>query len=269
MINIIKSFIKKSLYPLGLNIESNSKSEEVRNFILRFNENYISTDLIRVGGNGDGGYLVPDILDNIDYCFSAGVGEISTFEKELSEIYQIKSYMADASVNSPPHEDKNFFFIKKFLSSKTKFEFITLKDWLSINIVDNSDNKILQMDIEGSEYDVLTFESAQTLKQFSLMIVEFHKLENLSNPIFLKMANAIFEKIYDNFYICHVHPNNFSGIYNFKNIKIPSSIEVTFIRKDLINEHKSSNKIFLPHALDKKNHENSIDFKMPEIWWKK
>ena len=93
MINIIKSFIKKSLYPLGLNIESNSKSEEVRNFILRFNENYISTDLIRVGGNGDGGYLVPDILDNIDYCFSAGVGEISTFEKELSEIYQIKSYI--------------------------------------------------------------------------------------------------------------------------------------------------------------------------------
>ena len=125
------------------------------------------------------------------------------------------------------------------------------------------------MDIEGSEYEVLSHESIEILSKFSLIIIEFHKLQNLSNPIFLNIANSIFEKIYKKFYICHVHPNNFSGIYNFKNIKIPSSIEVTFIRKDLINKSRSDNEIYLPHTLDQKNTKNSIDFKMPEIWWKK
>ena len=47
---------------------------------------------------------------------------------------------------------------------------------------------ILQMDIEGGEYDVLTFESTATLGRFAAMIIEFHCLERIFEPNFLYMV---------------------------------------------------------------------------------
>ena len=264
----IKLFLKKTFFKLGFNVEKISCYKDIEFFINQFRQNYKSTELIRVGGNGDGGYLLPNILSKIEYCFSAGVGNVSTFEKELSKNYHIKSFMADASVNLPPEKDTNFFFIKKYLGSKTYNEFISLGDWISQSIKDKNSNKILQMDIEGSEFEVFTYESADSLAQFSLMIVEFHGLQNLSNRNFLKMITAIFEKIYRNFSICHVHPNNYSGLYNFEKLKIPSSIEVTFVRNDFLDEIKSTSKVSLPHPLDQKTVSDIPEIYMPEIWWK-
>ena len=267
--NKIISILKKQFFNFGFNLERNTEVDDIKKFISKFKKNYIFSDLIRVGGDSDGGYLLPNILDNINSCFSAGVGDISKFEKDLSDNYKIKSYMIDGSVDSPPYKDKNFFFLKKFLSSETKENLITLSDWILKNDIKKNINSILQMDIEGSEYEVLTYESSDLLANFSILIIEFHKLENISNPIFYKMINAIFDKIYKNFKICHVHPNNFSGVYKFKNIEIPSSIEITFVRNDLVHIEKSKEDISLPHDLDQKNIQNIPDINMPEIWWKK
>jgi len=263
-----KLIIKKILFKLGLNVEKISSSEDLNYFISQFKKNYKYTELIRVGANNDGGYLLPDILNENFYCFSAGVGNISKFEKQLSENYNIKSFMIDASIDSLPENDKNFFFIKKFLGSKTYGKYICLEDWVSQSIKNDQNHKILQMDIEGSEYEVLTFESAESLSQFSLMIIEFHGLQNLSSRNFLRMISANFQKIFCNFSICHVHPNNVSGLYDIKNIKIPSCIEVTFIKNDLLSDIKKVKNINLPHLLDQKTSEQKKDIRMPEIWWK-
>ena len=42
-------------------------------------------DLIRLGNQKDGGYLIPNIIENIHLCFSAGVGNDITFEQELKK----------------------------------------------------------------------------------------------------------------------------------------------------------------------------------------
>ena len=269
MKNKFISKFKSQLYKFGLNIERSNSVNEILTFINKFKSNYIFINLIRVGGGGDGGYLVPNILENINFCFSAGVGEISNFERDLSKKYNIKSFLADASVNGPAINDRNFFFTQKFLSSVNNDENITLSNWLIQSDVKVDSGKILQMDIEGSEYEVLTYESLECLSKFSIIIIEFHKIQNITNPIFLKMIKAIFEKIYKNFKICHAHPNNFSGLYVYKGIQIPSSLEITFIRNDLIDQDKSSNEILLPHPLDEKNDKNLSDILMPESWWKK
>jgi hypothetical protein len=177
--------------------------------------------------------------------------------------------MADASVEKPPLMNENFFFVKKFLGSRTNEKFITLSDWVRESISEDSAVKILQMDIEGGEYDVLTFESAETLAKFSCMIIEFHSMQNMLQRRFLQMISAIFEKIYCNFSIVHVHPNNFSGIFRLSGIDIPVCIEVTFLRNDLLNKFRSTSKISLPHLLDKKNSNKVPEIQMPELWWKK
>ena len=123
------------------------------------------------------------------------------------------------------------------------------------------------MDIEGGEFDVLICES---LASFSIVVIEFHWLKRMFRPDFLDMLPTIFEKIYRDFPICHVHPNNWAGrdgMTTFDGISIPSEIEITLIRNDLISTCHSDQKITLPHELDRKNVPEQEDIVMPDIWW--
>jgi len=265
----IKSQLQSFALKNGFIVNKAVAPNEIKDFILRFNSKYESIDLVRIGGDGDGGYLLPDNFKSVEYCFSPGVDYTANFEGQLSKDYGIKSFMADASVSKPPLIDDNLIFISKFLGSKNDSQFISLSDWIEDSIADDMDNKILQMDIEGGEYDVLISESAKTLAQFSSMVIEFHGLQNLFDRYFLQMVSTIFEKIYQNFSICHVHPNNCSPVASLNGIDVPRTIEVSFIRNDLIEKFKSDLPVSLPHSLDQKNVENKPDVSMPEPWWKK
>lgn len=266
MINI-KTKIRQALFSYGYSIDKLNSTRDLEMFLSRFREKYISCELVRIGGEGDGGYLHPNILNEISHCYSPGVSDVACFEKELSDKYKIKSYMADASVDRPPILDENFEFIPKFLGAHKRNEFITLSDWLSQTTESSKGNKILQMDIEGHEYDVLIYEDAETLASFSTMTIEFHFLHKLFETNFLKMFSAIFEKIYRNFSICHVHPNNCCGVAIKNGIEVPRVIEVTFLRNDLIEKLSNGDAIKLPNILDRKNIEKNKEIVMPKIWW--
>lgn len=260
--------VKQAALGHGIIMEKAADLSEVKSFINRFRNNYVSLNLTRIGDDGDGAYLMPNILEDVSHCFSPGVSDIANFEAELSKTYGIKSFMADASVSQPPFFDENFDFIKKFIGSRTYDDFITLSDWMNSSLDGTERDLILQMDIEGGEYDVLTFESEAILNRFSVMLFEFHSLQGIFDRNFLKMITAIFEKIYSNFSICHVHPNNCCGIASQNGISVPKVIEVTFIRKDLVQNFVSNDELSLPHKLDKKNVLDKEDIKMPEFWWK-
>ena len=250
-------------------IEKLNSKHELNEFLKQFRTHYISCDLIRIGGDGDGGYLLPNIFEKVSYCFSPGVDYTANFEKELSDKFNIKSFMADASVASAPLSDSNFDFIPKFLGAHSRDNFITLSDWLIQKDLQNDTNLLLQMDIEGGEYDVLSYEDSSTLASFSAMVIEFHNLQKLFERDFLRMVSAIFEKIYKNFSICHVHPNNCCGMASLDGIEIPRIIEVTFIRNDLLDNFANEKSLTLPHPLDSKNIEKNDDISMPIKWWKK
>lgn len=51
--------------------------------------------LVRIGGDSDGAYLIPDDLDGITNCFSPGVNNYKSFEDELSLRYGITCHMCD------------------------------------------------------------------------------------------------------------------------------------------------------------------------------
>jgi hypothetical protein len=265
----IKSKIKQILVPKRFRIDKLKYDAELKEFLKQFREHYISCDLVRIGGEGDGGYLLPNIIEKFSYCFSPGVDDTANFEKELSEKYNIKSFMADASVHSTPLTDSNFTFIPKFLGASSRGKFITLSDWLVQNNLKDDTNLLLQMDIESGEYDVLTYEDSSTLASFSAMVIEFHGFHKLLRSDFLKMVSAIFEKIYKNFSICHVHPNNNCGMVSLDGIDIPKVIEVTFIRNDLLDGCAIEKPVKLPHLLDSKNVDNKEDITMPLVWWRK
>ncbi|MGD2167956.1 MAG: hypothetical protein PVF63_07600, partial [Gammaproteobacteria bacterium] len=84
--------------------------------------------LIRIGPSADGGYLVPDDLDEIEYAYSPGVSDESGFEAELAQ-RGVKVFLADYSVNGPARTSDRFEFLKKFLGSYTDETHITPDEW--------------------------------------------------------------------------------------------------------------------------------------------
>lgn len=257
-----------AVYPQGVLVDRLMGKSQVSEFFDNFRANYRWLELIRVGGPGDGGYLVPDILDSVSACFSPGVDQVASFESELSSVYRIPSFMADASVDSPPISDERFSFEKKFLGAKNNDTFMTLGSWIE-RCAPGRDDLLLQMDIEGGEYDVLTFESEQTLAKFKCMAIEFHNADRLLDRCFYRFFCAIFEKIFANFSVCHVHPNNCCGVASFDGVEIPRVFEVTFIRNDMLNAVKPLDvaERNLPNILDEKNVPHNDDIRMPKIWW--
>lgn len=265
----IKQAVKLFAFRRGIIFRKASSTQDIDKFVRRFRQHYISVDLIRVGGAGDGGYLIPDrVLGSIDYCFSPGVSDTANFEDELATTHGIKSFLADASVATAPIANDNFHFTRRFLGSEVSDNFMLLGDWIKTSVDDSAEGLLLQMDIEGAEYDVLINEDESTLKRFSILVIEFHYLRDLFDKRCLAMISSVFEKIYRNFSICHVHPNNCCGTIQLGGIEVPDVIEVTFLRNDLAAALSNCDPVSLPHHLDCKNIRDKADIKMPEAWWK-
>ena len=264
----LKSRLRKAAFNRHIQLGKLETRPGLTDFIARFREHYVPCRLTRIGSTADGGYLLPDALDDLVYCFSPGVADSADFENELSKL-GIRSFMADASVSQAPIENELFTFIPKFLGTRTHNEYITLSDWISQSIGNDASPKVLQMDIEGAEYDVLGYESAETLASFSILTIEFHDLNKLFEKDFLRLVSIIFDKIFKNFSICHVHPNNCCGITELDGVGIPRVMEVTFVRNDVLQTIRTSDPITLPHPLDVKNVSHLEEIVMPEIWWKK
>ena len=263
----IKSLIRQNLFKRKLWIQKLGPTHELSRFIDRVSDHYVSCDLKRVGAEADGGYLVPHCIDDVTHCFSPGVDHTAEFERHLAEKLSVKAFMADRSVDHPPERHPLFKFKKKHLGVVSDDQTITLGDWLeeSIDESEHPKNMVLQMDIEGGEYEVLTYEDISTLEPFSVLIIEFHNLQRLFDREFLQIATAIFQKIFKKFSICHIHPNNCGGIASLDGIQVPRVLEITFVRNDKVQPNDPSNRRF-PHTLDRKNVQGMDDVVLPRIW---
>src|SRR5262245_53497979 len=65
---------------LGISVSRCVDVQLVRRLIKRLHPVTTDKKLIRIGEEGDGGYLVPDDLDDVVACFSPGVGAVASFE---------------------------------------------------------------------------------------------------------------------------------------------------------------------------------------------
>lgn len=103
--------------------------------------------LVRIGADNDGGYLLPDDLEDIEYCFSPGVSRMVDFESHLAT-KNIRAFLADYSIDSPPIEKPEFTFDKTFLGAIDTHTFFTLGSWKDKYLKNYADDVLLQMDIE-------------------------------------------------------------------------------------------------------------------------
>ena len=261
---IEKQIIANYIYKNDLCIRSLVKKNYIKEFLE--NINVFKTNLIRLGNNSDGGYLVPDDLNEIEACFSPGVADNINFEKSLAK-KKIQSYLLDNSIEKLPENNKYFTFKRKHLGIRNNNNFISINNWINEYYPKESTYEfILQMDIEGSEYEVLLDIEEKTLKKFRILVIEFHQLFDLVTLLGYKLIKATFDKILQHFYIVHIHPNNLFPMITVHDYKIPNLLEFTFLRKDRLNKKEPISK--LPNVLDTKNVLEKDDIVLPHYWYK-
>ena len=145
----IKNTVNRFLSLRNLTIEKSTDKKLVLSLIENLHPFSTEKDLIRLGPNGDGGYLIPNDIEGIEACFSPGVADNYGFEIDCLNL-GMETFLADKSADSPMIIENQFHFIKKFVGSISNEDFITMDDWVNSNIKDLKSELLLQMDIEGT-----------------------------------------------------------------------------------------------------------------------
>ena len=215
-------------------------------------------DLMRVGGNRDGAYLVPKSLSGITACFSPGVANRKDFEDELWMESKIRSHLLDASSDlalfeTPLLEGKQSFR-KEWLASETADGAVTLDDWVLDAEPETEADLMMQMDIEGAEYENILGCSRSVLERFRIVVVEFHNVASMilgENTERQKLAHTI-DRLGEIFVSVHARANNCCPVIRIPGtqIRVPEVLEVTLLRKDQLDSPSRSRKAMVPHPLD-------------------
>lgn len=233
--------------------------------------------LVRVGGESDGAYLLPDDLEGITACFSPGVNNSKSFEDELAIRYGIPSHLcdftSDSSSMTTPLIDGMQTFEKKWLDIHGDPDSISLSEWVQRWNPNPSEDLLLQMDIEGAEYRNLLATPPAILERFRILVVEFHGVQAAANPMdFERQLGPLLRKIGQSFVCVHARANNCCGEIRLGPgwPNLPSVMEVTFLRNDRMvrNAGHPFHKPLLPHPLDiSRNVDSSAPLFLNQYWY--
>jgi len=230
-------------------------------------------DLIRLGRNNDGGYLVSESdIESSEILIGLGINDDWSFEEDFSRKKKIPILAFDASVSlkvylrnlitSIVRIDKPYLFFHwlKTIFSYLKFfknEIRHIKQFVGIDysllhtslssIIDNVGDKniFLKVDVEGSEYRFLdTLLDKQS--QITGLVIEFHDCDIHSDLIekFIKKTSLK---------LVHIHANNYAPVRLDSNL--PLVLELTFSKNAPLEK-----KAILPHNLDMPNDPSSEEF---------
>jgi hypothetical protein len=224
----------------------------------------------RLGPKHDSGYVVyKKLLDETDILITYGVGWQIEFEEEFNRITNKPVVMFDPTMHGTylvewrslskllsnlaiiplikylyfifswwrrlKHLNKRkVTFVNRGLSAIESKKYNTLENHiLELDIAGRE--TLLKIDIEGNEYEVFLSESFyKSIVNVTQIIVEFHNLKNR-----LRDLQRIVERLSTNYYLIHIHGNNWAGTFRIYNNEVPDlifpdTIEATFIRKDKI-----------------------------------
>lgn len=222
-------------------------------------------DLVRLGSNYDGGYLVSrkDVITS-DVLIGLGINDDWSFEQDFLRINKVPTVMFDASVNfrffikitilsllnikkplKMAHGLLTFLRYKKFFKNNVQH----IKKFVGLNaagpyttmqsIFDKIESKaiFLKIDIEGSEYRVLET-LVQNINKLTGCVIEFHDVD-----IHLNTIIEFLQKFKMN--IIHIHVNNYGPVK--LPCETPTVIEISFSKQTGTVQPR------LPHTFDKPN----------------
>lgn len=187
--------------------------------------------MVRIGANGDGGYVIDMPIESIPYVISLGIDQEISFDWEFAE-RGINVFQYDPSIDQPPRQHNCFLFRKLAVSHITGLNSISLNDVI-LEAGESSVNGILKFDIEGHEWLALASASSELLSGFQTLVGEFHFFDAIENRQYFDLFSYVLEKLSFTHTLTHLHPNNGTGVVVVNGVVFPRLMELTFRRNDL------------------------------------
>lgn len=207
--------------------------------------------LVRVGNEGDGGYVMADFFE-VSAAVSIGIGTNASWDLEIAEKH-IPVFMFDHTIRRPPGEIPGGKFRRIGVGNPQKSRrFRHLATVIEEVQEKKPGNLLLKMDIEGCEWGVLEKTTTQDLATCSQIVLEMHGFAALHDLNFRDRVMAVLEKLRNSHLPVHVHGNNFDELVMFGDKWFPSTVEVSYVRRDLLGQdlHPASLESTLDCACD-------------------
>ena len=230
------TWLKNLLWRLGLFVflGGKKKQSDVASVLKLIRPTSCVKNLCLMGNRNDGSYFIPEDISDIEAVISPGVGPTSVFEKSVYQKFGIKSILVDPTVE-PVEEEFVLEYISKFFGVRDDCENISLSSIISRN---EFQKIIVQMDIEGGEYSVISSLTPDDLKASKVWIVEFHFL----NFLFLDFVQNIISDALRNLLTMNepvwINVNDTSTVCKIGDMYIPSTVEVTFVNREFFELKK-------------------------------
>ena len=235
-------------------------------------------NLIRLGKNNDGGYLIcKNSLEKSNCLVSFGISNDFSFEENFNKLNNIRVFAFDPTVTnkfflkniitSLLKFNLKFFFnnvlnylnFKKFFNNKENlffkkkigkggninFPYVSIAD--IVKLTNNNSQIFFKIDIEGAEYRILD-DLIERSNIISGIAIEFHDVDLHIERIIKFIKNI-------NLTLVHIHANNWG---DYGNNNIPSILELSFSKNPELISHDLS----FPHKLDQKNNPDVKDLEL-------
>jgi hypothetical protein len=237
-------------------------------------------ELIRMGSDHDGGYLVdPKSIEQSNALIALGIGRNWSFEKDFLERKSVRIHAYDYSIGLGywiKHFLKRvlavligrfsapFDAVKLFLEFKIFFKDSAVLYLEKVGTAPGCDTNLkkaldkldraplfLKVDIEGYEYQILE-EIIRCKDDLTGLVIEFHSVSDN-----IEQIEDFINKI--GITLIHIHPNN----NRLDEEGDPKAIELTFSK----NPTKLEDKFIHPHALDQNNvpRKDSVSLRFTEV----
>lgn len=210
---------------------------------------FYCADLVRLGKNNDGGYLVNSSdIDKTDFLLSFGIGTDISFEQDFLKLKNCNLLAFDKTAKNLHNA---FFVDNKKLESKNIGMINDENTAVFSDIIQRIQGKIfLKCDIDGVEFEIFD-DIINCAEQFSGIVLEIHDIAQYEN--FNRLTDFMC-KLKMN--LVHVHINNYSYVLH-DSVYTPNVIELTFSSSNNVELKRT---LTLPHYLDQPCNPIGLDF---------
>lgn len=206
----------------------------------------VGHNLIRVGNEYDGGYIMLDDFHNAGIAYSFGISDDVSWDASMADA-GLDVYMYDHTIGELPEQRSSFHFFQKGIAdSRITEKLDTLEHFIASNGHNDKYHMILKMDVEGAEWGFLEMLNESLLEQFDQIVMEIHGL--IDGKMDDKILAGII-KINKTHGVVHVHANNCGTELEWKGICYTDALEVTWASRT-VYDLSPVDRIELPLAID-------------------
>jgi hypothetical protein len=200
---------------------------------------------VRLGKDNDGGYILC-ALDGYDCFLSGGIRHDVSFEVDVLQRHpDLVCHAFDRTIELLPTPHPRIVFERRNIGAVESSEKTNLHSFL-----DNNENVLVKMDIEGSEYKWLASLSDEQLAAIRQLVIEFHRPPR---RILWSRRNQVLSRLGRAHCLVHLHPNNVRTTYEVDGVLVPLIFEATYVRRSEFAAAPRLSSDPIPGTLDQPN----------------